>query len=198
IGETLARFGAQVSDTARPAIDARRGYETYLELLHSVMAAGVGPEKYEKNQRYAAETDPADRSDRAIMSRAMVLSHAGWLGANGRRERLRYAWRDFFEDWDILICPQMATTAFPHDHSPMQTRTVTVNGSPQPYFQQLFWSGLVTGPYLPSTVFPAGLSSDGLPIGLQAVGAAYHDRVTIEFTRLLAQEIGGFQAPPGY
>lgn len=87
IGETLSRLGARVSDTARPAIDARRGYETYLELLHSVMAAGVGPEKYEKNQRYAAETDPADRSDRAIMSRAMVLSHAGWLGANGRRER---------------------------------------------------------------------------------------------------------------
>ena len=198
IGEAVARAGARVSDTARPAVDVRRGYETYLELLHSVMAAGVGPERYERNRRYATETDPADRSDRAIMSRAMVLSHAGWLGANGRRERLRYAWRDFFKDWDILICPQMATTAFPHDHSPMQTRTVTVNGAPQPYFQQLFWSGLVTGPYLPSTVFPAGLSSAGLPIGLQAVGAAYHDHVTIDFTRLLAQEIGGFQAPPGY
>ena len=198
IGETLSRLGTRVSDTARPAIDARRGFEAYLELLHSVMAAGVGRAQYEKNQRYAAETDPDDRSDRAIMSRAMVLSHAGWLGANSRRERLRYAWREFFAHWDILVCPQMATTAFPHDHSPMQTRTVTVNGASQPYFQQLFWSGLVTGPYLPSTVFPAGLSSGGLPIGLQAVGAAYHDHATIEFTRLLAQEIGGFQAPPGY
>ena len=198
IGETLSRLGARVSDTARPAIDVRGGFETYLELLHSVMAAGVGPEQTEKNQRYAAETEPADRSDRAIMSRAMVLSHAGWLGANGRRERLRYAWREFFEDWDILVCPQMATPAFPHDHSPMQTRTISVNGHSQPYFQQLFWSGLVTGPYLPSTVFPTGLSSGGLPIGLQAVGAAYRDHGTIEFTRLLAQEIGGFQAPPGY
>ena len=75
---------------------------------------------------------------------------------------------------------------------------ITVNGKPQPYFQQLVWSGLVTGPYLPSTVFPAGLSSAGLPIGLQAVGAAYHDHMTIEFARLLAQETGGFQAPPGY
>ena len=198
IGETLAKLGARVSDCARPAIDARRGHETYLELLHSVMAAGVGAERVEKNRRYAAATDPADHSDRAIMSRAMVLSHAGWLGDNSRREALRYAWRAFFDDWDILVCPQMAVTAFPHDHSPMQTRTVTVNGQPQPYFQQLFWSGLVTAPYLPSTVFPAGLSADGLPIGLQAVGAAYHDYVTIEFTRLLAREIGGFQAPPGY
>ena len=198
IGETLAGLGARVSDTARPGFDARRGFETYLELLHSVMAAGVSREQHEKNLRHAAATDPADRSDRAIMSRAMVLSHAGWLGANGRRETLRRAWREFFEDWDILICPQMAVTAFPHDHSPFQGRTVTVNGQPQPYFQQLFWSGLVTGPYLPSTVFPGGTSGEGLPIGLQAVGAAYHDHVTIEFTRLLAREIGGFQAPPGY
>ena len=198
IGETLAKLGAKVSDTARPAIDARRGYETYLELLHSVMAAGVGRETYEKNQRYAAATDPADRSDRAIISRAMVLSHAGWLGANGRREALRHAWREFFEDWDILICPQMAVTAFPHDHSPFNMRMVVVNGEQQPYFQQLFWAGLVTAPYLPSTVFPAGLSREGLPIGLQAVGAAYHDHLTIDFTRLLAQEVGGFNAPPGF
>ena len=198
VGETLAKLGAGVSDTARPAFDPRRGYETYLELLHSVMAAGVGRETYEKNRRHATATDPSDRSDRAIMSRAMVLSHAGWLGANGRREALRHAWRMFFDDWDILICPQMAVTAFRHDHSPFHTRTVTVNGQPQPYFQQLFWSGLITAPYLPSTVFPAGLSDAGLPVGLQAVGAAYHDHLTIEFARLLAQEIGGFQAPPGY
>ena len=198
VGETLARLGVQVSDSARPAIDARRGFETYLELLHSVMAAGVGREQFEKNQHCAAQTDPNDHSDRAIMSRAMVLSHAGWLGANGRREALRHAWREFFKEWDILICPQMAVTAFPHDHSPFATRTIDVNGEAQPYFQQLFWSGLVTAPYLPSTVFPAGLSSEGLPIGLQAVGAAYRDHVTIDFTRLLAQEIGGFKAPPGY
>ena len=198
IGETLAKLGARVSDSARPAIDARRGYETYLELLHSVMAAGVGRGEYEKNQRYAAATDPEDRSDRAIMSRSMVLSHAGWLGANGRREALRHAWREFFEDWDILICPQMAVTAFPHDHAPFNTRTVLVNGEEQPYFQQLFWSGLVTAPYLPSTVFPAGLSNEGLPIGLQAVGSAYHDHVPIDFSRLLAKEIGGFRIPPGY
>ena len=66
------------------------------------------------------------------------------------------------------------------------------------FFQQLFWSGLVTAPYLPSTVFPASVSNEGLPIGLQAVGSAYHDHVPIDFTRLLAKEIGGFRIPPGY
>ena len=62
--------------------------------------------------------------------------------------------------------------------------------------RQAFWSGLVTAPYLPSTVFPTGLSRRGLPIGLQAVGGAYRDYQTIDFTRLLAKEIGGFRRPP--
>ena len=52
--------------------------------------------------------------------------------------------------------------------------------------------------YLPSTVFPTGLSRGGLPIGLQAVSGEYHDHTTIEFARLMAEEIGGFVAtkPP--
>ena len=51
----------------------------------------------------AAALDPEDMSDGALMSRSMVLSHADWLGANARRQRLRYQWREFFQDWDILI-----------------------------------------------------------------------------------------------
>ena len=118
--------------------------------------------------------------------------------ANNAREYLRHAWRRFFEDWDILICPQQATTAFEHDHSQIESRTLKVGHEEQPYFKQLFWAGLVTVSYLPSTVFPTGRSLGGLPIGLQAVGAEYHDRITIDFARLLAREIGGFAPPPAY
>jgi len=52
--------------------------------------------------------------------------------------------------------------------------------------------------HLPSTVFPTGVSKEGLPIGLQAVGAELHDYSTIDFTRLIAQQIGGFVPPPRY
>ncbi len=132
------------------------------------------------------------------MARSLVLSHKDWLSANNYREHMRQTWRAFFDEWDILICPQTATTAFEHDHSPISQRTLRVNGEAQPYFEQLFWAGLITAAYLPSTVFPTGLSNEGLPIGLQAVGAEYDDLITIDFTRLLAREIGGFEAPPGY
>jgi len=142
--------------------------------------------------------DPADLSPRSASLRGMVLSHGEWLRHNNYRERLRYQWREFFRDWDVLICPQSAATAFPHDHSSMSERTITVNGKERDYFEQLFWAGLVTVAYLPSTVFPTGLSASGLPIGLQAVGPEFGDLQTIEFARLFAQEFGGFQPPPAF
>ncbi len=198
LGEMLAKQGARVSDAARPEIDVRRSHATYMRLLHPIMTAGLPRERFEQMRAAAAHLDPEDSSFEAQSARAAVASHRDWLSANNARERLRYAWRAFFEEWDILICPQTATPAFPHDHEPFETRTLAVDGEERPYFEQLFWAGLVTAPYLPSTVFPTGPSLDGLPIGLQAVGAEYDDLLTIEFARLVAREIGGFQAPPRY
>lgn len=166
--------------------------------MQSVMGAATGSEVYAEFKQRAAELDHADMSFAAITIRAMTLDHRDWLRANNQREKLRYQWRDFFKEWDILICPQSATTAFPHDHSPMTERVLDINGTQRSYFEQLFWAGFVVCSYLPSTVFPTGPASDGLPIGLQAVSAEYHDYSCIDFARLLAQEIGGFQAPPDY
>lgn len=198
IGELLASCGARVSDTARPDIDFRKTNEAYQNLLQSIMAAASTPEQRKEQEAYAASLDPNDQSDAAFLSRAMVLSHAGWLAANARRQRSRYKWREFFRDWDILICPQMATTAFEHDHGPFMQRTILVDNVEQPYFKQIFWAGVVTSPLLPSTVFPTGLSADGLPIGVQAVGDAYQDYKTILFADLVTREMGGFVAPPAY
>ena len=77
-------------------------------------------------------------------------------------------------------------------------RTISVDNNEQPYFQQLFWAGMIVNAYLPSTVFPTGPSRDGLPIGLQAVSAPYRDHRTIEFARQIAREIGGFVPPANY
>ena len=128
----------------------------------------------------------------------MVLDHRAWLGFDGVRHGIRRAWRDFFESWDIMLCPIMATAAFAHDHAPMSARRVTVNGQPQPYFDQIFWASLATLAYLPATVFPAGRSASGLPIGLQAIGPEHGDRRTIAFAQAMARQCGRFAPPPGF
>lgn len=198
VGETLARLGATVSDTARPAFDVEHACVVYLSLLWAILAAGESDETRARFAARAAQTERHDRSHGAVSARGAIASHREWLYWHNERERLRYAWRAFFDEWDVLLCPQSATPAFPHDHGPYDDRHIEVNGASQPYFRQLFWAGLVTASYLPSTVFPTGLSDDGLPIGVQAVGAEYHDRTTIALAARLADALGGFQPPPGF
>ena len=132
------------------------------------------------------------------MARASVLDHRSWTQHHNARTEYRLRWKRFFEDWDIVICPISVTTAFDHDHRPNEERTLTVDGAQVSYFDQIFWAGLATVAYLPSTAFPTGTADDGLPIGLQAISAEFADRTTIEAARLIAQEIGGFRPPPGY
>jgi amidase len=198
LGETLAGCGATVSETARPEISTQLSHVTYQSLLNAIMTAGVSDEVYASLKQAAERTDPKDLSNEAVMARAAVISHRDWLRANNFREQLRHAWRDFFQEWDILICPIAATPAFEHDHSNEMLRTIEIDGVERPYFEQVFWAGLTTVAYLPSTVFPTGPSASGLPIGLQAVSAEYGDLITIDFARLVSQEIGGFQPPPDY
>jgi amidase len=67
-----------------------------------------------------------------------------------------------------------------------------------PYFQQIFWAGLTGISRLPSTVIPTGLSDGGLPIGVQIIGNAYSDRLTIQTAQGLEQLGFRFEAPTGY
>jgi len=198
VADKLAKAGATVSDSARPTIDIDKALDAYYALLWGVMGAGVSDSTHAARKAEVAALDPNDNSPRARLVRHAVQDHRTWLKRHHRRYRLRDAWSAFFEDWDILICPQMATPAFPHDHSAQMGRQIAIDGAIHPYFEQLHWSGLITVAHLPSTVFPTGPSSAGLPIGLQAVGREFDDLATIDFCRLLAREIGGFRAPPGY
>jgi len=198
VADRLAQKGATVSDTARPSFDVMRASETYIAMLNGVISAGMPDDVFAAMQAGAAGLDPNDRSFTALSVRAAVQSHRDWVRQDHARARLRLAWRAFFDDWDLLLCPVTATPAFPHDHSPAGTRQLEVDGVAQSYFQQIFWAGLITVGHLPSTIFPTGPSASGLPIGLQAVSAEYNDYGCIDFARLAADEFGGFAPPPGY
>jgi amidase len=140
-----------------------------------------------------------DTSDHAMALRASTASYKDVFDANQAREQLRWAWHDFFGRNDLMLMPITATAAFPHDQSePMPARRMRINGTDHPYFAQLFWAGLATAPFLPSTIAPVGLTPEGLPVGLQIVGPEFADLHTVWLAGELAGLIGGFQPPPGY
>ena len=60
------------------------------------------------------------------------------------------------------------------------------------------WPGIVGVAHLPATAVPVGLSTDGLPIGVQVVGPYLEDRTALDVARHVFRTSGGFRRPPGY
>ena len=134
-----------------------------------------------------------------MVARAVTQGHRDWLHANERRAHLRAAWAAFFTEWDLLLCPTAASTAFRHQQEGLrQDRTIPVNGGQEPTVDQLFWAGLSSVAYLPGTVVPVGVAKDGLPCGLQIIAGHGRDKTALAFAKLLERQIGGFVPPPGY
>ena len=111
----------------------------------------------------------------------------------------RRRWAALFEAFDVVVTPTFGVTAFPHEmRQEAQTRTLQVNGDETPYYAQLGWPAVALLPNLPATALPLGLSSEGLPMGVQVIGGWMQDLTTLHFAELLERAFGGFVPPPGY
>ena len=193
----LAKAGLSVVDSA-PDFDQKEFFENYLMLLRAANGAAASDDVYVGAEQGARAWERGDRSYRNLVDHAMRMSHREWSIHDEQRAKYRTAWANYFEEYDLLLCPTAASTAFVHDHEgDRPERTIEVNGFQEPVVDQLFWAGLSCNVYLPSTVAPAGLI-DGLPAGLQIVAPHLHDRRSIRFAELMENEIGGFISPPGY
>lgn len=191
--------GGQVDYGARPDFAADYSHEQYTNLLHAAMSARQPEEMFKANLARRQNLAPGDNSALAKVTIASSLYYREWHQHNENRTHLRWAWHEFFKDYDILLTPMCATTAFAHDHNPkIGERKLTVNNEERPYIEQIFWAGLTGVVYLPSTVVPTGLDAQGLPVGVQIVAREMGDYSTIEFARLVAEQMGGFVAPKAY
>lgn len=102
------------------------------------------------------------------------------------------AWRDFFEQYDLLICPAAANVAPLSD----TIAQVALHENVQP--DHVLWTDPSALSKLPITVAPVGRTSEGLPVGMQIVGPQYGDLTCIGFARMLEDRGLSFEPPPGY
>ncbi len=199
LADFLGKQGAKVSTTARPDVDLAQAHAVYFRLLRAATSRSLTDEMFARNQATAKKARAEDESYPALMARGNTVYHREWLYLNETRHQMRLRWAEFFRQWDLLLCPTAATPAFPHNQQGERwERMVMVNGKPQPSTTQMFWAGYSGMCYLPSTVAPAGVTSEGLPVGVQIVGPQYGDLTCIAFAQLLEREYQGFVAPAGY
>jgi amidase len=199
LGKFLRKQGAKVSMTARPAFDLAEGHALYIEMLRATTSVGLddaGAAHWQTVRDGLAADDPGYF---AQMARGISMTHREFLRRNEVRQRMRLAWEAFFRDWDVLLCPQAASPAFPHDQTgERHERMIVVNGKRVPVTDQMFWAGLASFYLLPGTVAPLGMSAEGLPFGVQILGGMYEDRTTIAVAGMLEKAWRGFVPPPGW
>jgi len=196
LSESLVRAGCRVMRDSPFLPDLVVTTQLYSELLMAFFSADMAPEERARAATAAAALASDDRSLAACRRRGMALTHADWLQAWRRRTALQRRWQRLFDEFDVLLCPVMPTTAFAHDHSPHLQRRLAVDGVEMSYQDQIAWIAAATLAGLPATVAPIGRSSEGLPIGVQIVGGWLRDRTTIGFAGLIEREFGGFVPPP--
>mgnify|MGYP002624336285 CR=1 FL=1 len=190
----LAAAGARL-EPVRPAPVLGEIFDCYLRLLWPVTTAHLSARAMRRVQEAGAAR--ADDSWHAKLARYATASHHQWLAADEARARLRARFAELFEAFDVLLMPVAPVTAFPHDHGEdLMGRTILVNGEARWYWEQLAWIAPASAAYLPATVAPVGLASDGLPVGIQIVGPQYGDLTTIDYARRMAEVLDGFRAPP--
>ncbi|BCJ39697.1 amidase [Actinoplanes ianthinogenes] len=169
-------------------------HDTFLAVL-AAQGARLTPRE-EREEFAAALLGSGDPRDEAWVSGLFPTAHCRALWAEHRR-RLVTAWCAFFDDWDLLVAPATPVVAFEHDPGKAADWFSTLDlGDRTGRYNTLFFPGsLAALPGLPATVFPAGRSPAGLPIGLQVLARPGEDRLGIGFAGLLADVIGGFQPP---
>ena len=199
LAKFLAAKGAKVSERALPAFDLAEAHRVFIQLLRGATSGRQTPEFFGKMLDAKRTLSEDDDSYYAQMVRANTQPHKDWLVASNRRHQMRLAWAEFFREWDVLLCPNAASAAFPHSMAGERwERMISVNGKPQPATTQMWWAGIAGMCYLPGTAAPIGLSPEGLPLSVQVVGPQHGDCSTIRFAQLIEREYYAFVPPPGY
>ena len=123
------------------------------------------------------------------------LSGADVARAEVLHTRLHQRVVEFFSEYDVLVAPTTQVVAFD-----VGTEYPTeVDGVPQDsYLGWMRSCSMVTAAGVPALSVPAGFTDDGLPVGLQIIGAPRADRRVLEVGHAFEQATGvGRRRPPG-
>ena len=197
--DALAKAGARIEEK-KPDIDFAKSHAMYTQLLQAATSAGLPQEVFDMMLGEAKNLSFEDHSDKALTIKGITMLHRDWVVLDYVRTMMRETWANFFKEYDILLCPTVSITAFPHDHSDdFFARKLEVNGEVRSYFDTtVAWAGLTGMAYLPSTIAPVGLAQNGLPVGMQIVAPYLEDRTSIQFAGLVEDIVGGFVPPPDF
>jgi amidase len=101
-----------------------------------------------------------------------------------KRQELFLRFAKFFECYDLLITPQSPCKQFPVE----MNFPTEINGKKlDNYTDWIAGSFLITLMSLPGGAVPAGMTSDGLPVGIQIVGPRFEEPLILSAMKIVQQ-----------
>src|SRR5215471_16370327 len=201
--QTLERAGVTLKPGWPPGVQSAELLDNYRFLLDAYAFSVAPPgEQIAVRAAFANSQKPQSTggtNNWFVGASAALCSFAEWQRQNLRRLEFRSQWQSYFDQVDVFLSPVVFTAALAHDHSePQDQRTILTSSGVRRYFDMPNWSAPATLIGCPATVAPVGHTKAGLPVGIQIMGPYWEDATPITFAALLAEELGGFKAPPGY
>jgi len=112
------------------------------------------------------------------------------LGACAERDLLRANILRQMRDVPILLSPVSTTTAFRHGEGTWR------RGAKQCYRDTMRFSQWLNLTGFPGVSVPAGVSAEGLPVGVQVIGRPHEEELVLAVAERIESGRGPWQAPP--
>ena len=175
-----ASLGAEVKPVFVPDMEA---VNTVARLILLSEASAVYETQLENRARFGADV-------RILLDQGLLIPATDYINAQRLRRKIRGDFAKLWSEVDVMITPTTPNTA-----PRIGEMTVRLGGRDEDV--RLATTRLVRGFNLlgyPALSIPCGLSSSGLPIGLQIVGPPFEEGVVLQVGAAL--EDGGVAIPP--
>jgi amidase len=114
----------------------------------------------------------------------LKITALDFAASEQKRAELFARFAKFFESFDLLITPQSPVKQFPVEMNfPTEINGKTLDN----YTDWIAGSFLITLMSLPGGAVPAGMTSDGLPVGIQIVGPRFEEPLILSAMKVVQQ-----------
>jgi amidase len=172
----LAERGAQVEQIEFDASGGRAAYQTWRGFWM------VG-QQYQR----LAQIKEFGPNLRGNVEAGLKLNSLDFAAAEHKREEIFHCFRELFQRFDVLLTPAAPVQPYPIE----KNFPDLINGrSFENYIDWIAPAYLITLVSLPAATAPAGLSQDGLPVGMQIVAPRFEEPLILRVARLIHQSSG--------
>ncbi|MGY0693385.1 amidase [Virgibacillus sp. FSP13] len=185
--EQIAKWralGCQVEEVSMDFGMTLHEFLGFFKNMWYAAAAAGGREILEKTP------DLVTPSYQTMIERGYAVTTSEYIQYQSKRTTVWNVLQRYFKDYDLIMSPTLAIPAF--DYQLLGPETI--QGKQIEADSDWMMTHIYNMTGLPAASIPAGLTKDGLPVGMQIAGNRFADGLVLKASRGYEEIVGGFPA----